>query len=703
MGSDNSKLSSENVREDAITNPNTENVPVDNESGSAPTDKPSEVVICDKTDLSLISQFTTGSEETTCCRGEETQECPCASTADTSAGCCSVEEHQAPVSGKIFYGSVKGTSKEFSYSLLAKCKNAGMSFEIVDMKDYDPEELSSEEVALFVVSTYTDGTPPDNAAWFCQWLAESSTDERVGSLHLQKLRFAVFGCGNSQYEDNFNVVGKRMDTQLAAMGATRLRAFMAGDEDNGHMPQAFSSWANYLIHVLGSPIGAVQPAAPLPNTEEDLEEETASEGESEIDESEAANGSDDDIDMEDIGGAAPRRGQKPHVLKEVNGEKKEMVTPKLRANLTKQGYKILGSHSGVKLCRWTKAMMRGRGGCYKHTFYGIESHRCMEATPSLACANKCVFCWRHHTNPVGREWRWKMDPPLEIVEQAVAGHQQMVKQCRGIPGIVPGRIEEGMDVAHCALSLVGEPIMYPEINTFLAELHRRRISSFLVTNAQFPDRILNLCPVTQLYVSVDAATEDTLKAIDRPLFKDFWQRFNDSLSALKEKQQRTVYRLTLVKGWNAEEVENYANLVSLGQPDFIEIKGVTFCGEISASNLTMQNVPYHEEVCAFSSAICDRLGGEYGLACAHVHSCCVLLARKNTYLKDGRWHTWINYNKFQDLVAQGVPFTSEDYMEPTPDWAVYGAEEGGFDPCETRFKKVRKHKAKEDQNTENAP
>ena len=53
----------------------------------------------------------------------------------------------------------------------------------------------------------------------------------------------------------------------------------------------------------------------------------------------------------------------------------------------------------MKLCRWTKSMLRGRGGCYKHAFYGIESHRCMEATPSLACANKCVFCWRHHTNP----------------------------------------------------------------------------------------------------------------------------------------------------------------------------------------------------------------------------------------------------------------------------------------------------------------
>ena len=68
-----------------------------------------------------------------------------------------------------------------------------------------------------------------------------------------------------------------------------------------------------------------------------------------------------------------------------------------------------------------------------------------------------------------------------------------------------------VQVAHCALSLVGEPIMYPEINAILTELHKRHISTFLVTNAQFPDRIRHLVPITQLYVSVDAATRDTLK------------------------------------------------------------------------------------------------------------------------------------------------------------------------------------------------
>ena len=90
---------------------------------------------------------------------------------------------------------------------------------------------------------------------------------------------------------------------------------------------------------------------------------------------------------------------------------------------------------------------------------------------------------------------------------------------------------------HCSLSLVGEPIMYPEINTLTNELHRRRISTFLVTNAQFPDAITSLKPVTQLYVSMDAATKERLKTIDRPLFGDFWERFVDSLKALRDKQQ----------------------------------------------------------------------------------------------------------------------------------------------------------------------
>ncbi len=45
----------------------------------------------------------------------------------------------------------------------------------------------------------------------------------------------------------------------------------------------------------------------------------------------------------------------------------------------------------------------------------------MEATPSLACANKCVFCWRHHSNPTGTSWTWDMQGPREILDGCLKG------------------------------------------------------------------------------------------------------------------------------------------------------------------------------------------------------------------------------------------------------------------------------------------
>lgn len=87
--------------------------------------------------------------------------------------------------------------------------------------------------------------------------------------------------------------------------------------------------------------------------------------------------------MEDLGGAAPRKGRGrggsgttadggdgAHLKKRGSSSSDsdvvkvapEMLTPMVRSSLTKQGYKLIGSHSGVKMCRWTKSMLRGRCG-----------------------------------------------------------------------------------------------------------------------------------------------------------------------------------------------------------------------------------------------------------------------------------------------------------------------------------------------------
>ncbi|KAF8409964.1 hypothetical protein HHK36_002483 [Tetracentron sinense] len=592
--------------------------------------------------------------------------------------------------GKLFFVSQTGTSKTLARRLFDLLNLNHLPFDLVDPKDYEPEDLPKETLVLIVASTWEDGKPPPDAGFFANWLLESSDDFRVGSLLLSACKFAVFGVGSRSYGETFNAVARDFSKRMRALGALEVLPVCEGDVDLGDLDEIFDVWNRKLIAVLkgnswengrlsGSRIVSESESESVDGSEEDDVEENGLES--------------GIVDLEDIAGKGPSR--KSMTVSATNGKvngEKEMVTPVIRTSLEKQGYKIIGSHSGVKLCRWTKSQLRGRGGCYKHSFYGIESHRCMETTPSLACANKCVFCWRHHTNPVGKSWTWKMDDPIEIVNTAIDLHTKMIKEMKGVPGVKPERLSEGLSPRHCALSLVGEPIMYPEINTLVDELHRRRISTFLVTNAQFPEKITMLKPITQLYVSVDAATKDSLKAIDRPLFGDFWERFVDSLKALQEKEQRTVYRLTLVKGWNTEDIDAYSNLFNIGKPDFVEIKGVTYCGSTATSKLTMENVPWHSDVKAFSEALALKSKGEYQVACEHVHSCCVLLAKAEKFKVNGQWFTWIDYEKFHDLVASGKPFNSNDYMAPTPSWAAYGAEEGGFDPDQSRYRKERHHK-----------
>lgn len=298
---------------------------------------------------------------------------------------------------------------------------------------------------------------------------------------------------------------------------------------------------------------------------------------------------------------------------------------------------------------------------------------------------------------------------------AVKEHIDMIKETKGIPGVKKDRWLAAHTVRHCALSLVGEPIMYPRIDEFLADLHRRDISTYLVTNGQHPKAIETLRPITQLYVSVDASTPETLEAIDRPLFKDAWERLRYSLKCLKDKGQRTVARLTVVKGWNSDEISGYAKLIALGHCSLVEVKGVTFCGKSDASNLNMSNSPWHHEVVEMVKNLQKELKKirdetpegqekipEYGLACEHKHSVSVLLARVDQFAVDDpvtgkrKWRTWIDYDKFQILAAKYAEdptfkFGVQDYLDDTPDWALFGAESEGFDPTETRHRKKKKH------------
>lgn len=649
----------------------------------------------------------------------------------------------------IFFSSLGGTTEaaanklaeelnQWIYALDTDSIPRPLNPQVLDLSevDYDDYFISAPKgdkhtkyFYFVLMPTYNIDTTIDN---FLEQLQETHHDFRIDTAPLSGiLGYSVFGFGDREgwptEEEGFCSQGKEVDKWLAKLTG-RKRAYPLGIGDvQSDAQERLKEWRLGVQEILldvcaGKGLGEGVPGSgnALESDEEDIDEDE-DEVDSETPQSNKPRKTKTKSNLDDVEdlGKMVKNESDPEEPMEVDfttykksvkavtpSAPKEMVptsSPTYSA-LTKQGYTIVGSHSGVKICRWTKSALRGRGSCYKFSFYGIRSHLCMETTPSLSCSNKCVFCWRHGTNPVGTTWRWVVDPPEKIFDGVKEGHYKKIKMMRGVPGVRAERFAEAMCIRHCALSLVGEPIFYPHINEFTALLHKEHISSFLVCNAQHPAQLASLKPVTQLYVSIDASNKESLRKVDRPLNRDFWERFCACLDILRERrfEQRTVFRLTLVKGFNmADEIAGYADLVARGLPCFVEIKGVTYCGTATsaAAGLTMQNVPFYAEVQEFVEVLNKELnnrGLEYGIAAEHAHSCCALLASTRFRKRvDGEWKwcTLIDYDRFFELLESGEEFKPEDYMgEPTPEWALWG--NGGFNPEDERVYRKGKNKEK---------
>ena len=163
-----------------------------------------------------------------------------------------------------------------------------------------------------------------------------------------------------------------------------------------------------------------------------------------------------------------------------------------------------------------------------------------------------------------------------------------------------------------------------------------------------------------------------LKDVDKPLFKDYWERLLQSLDYLAQKKQRTCIRLTVVKGINDSLLEKYAELIQRGNPDFIEVKSYMFVGP-SRQRLSQENMPLHEEIVAFSKALLKYLP-EWDIVSEHIASHVLMFAKKKFKINN-IWHTWIDFEKWHELVnndPEGKSFTTMDFLRRTPQVGLSG-------------------------------
>ena len=291
--------------------------------------------------------------------------------------------------------------------------------------------------------------------------------------------------------------------------------------------------------------------------------------------------------------------------------------------LKKHGYHLAGTHGAVKTCLWLNKSLRNKGSCYKSQFYGMASHRCIQMTPTLVCNHRCLHCWRAVEVPVALPEPW--DTPEEIVNGCLAEHHRLVSGYGGSEFMDKAKWKEAFEPKHVAISLSGEPTLYPYLPDIIGEFHKKDLTTFVVTNGTNPEMVGNIRP-TQLYISLNAPDKGIYEKACRPL-ADTWDNIRQSLELMKDSKTRTAIRITLTRGVNMVSPEGYAHLIELAEPDYVELKAYMHLG-FSRKRLARDSMPPHQEVKEFSEKVAESLG--YRVADVSEASRVVLLSKDGT-------------------------------------------------------------------------
>ncbi|CAO1617258.1 unnamed protein product [Sympodiomycopsis kandeliae] len=155
----------------------------------------------------------------------------------------------------IFYGSQTGTAEEYATKIAKEIKGRfGASSLVCDPEEYEFEKLDAlpeDAAAVFVMATYGEGEPTDNAVTFFEFLKEEPQFSSGDSL--SNLKYVVFGLGNRTYE-HYNAVARQLDERLTSLGATRIGERGEGDDDKS-MEEDYLAWKDGMLDALASQLG----------------------------------------------------------------------------------------------------------------------------------------------------------------------------------------------------------------------------------------------------------------------------------------------------------------------------------------------------------------------------------------------------------------------------------------------------------------
>jgi tRNA wybutosine-synthesizing protein 1 len=212
----------------------------------------------------------------------------------------------------------------------------------------------------------------------------------------------------------------------------------------------------------------------------------------------------------------------------------------------------------------------------------------------------------------------KMEPekvaePQEIVSKLMEERKRLIMGHYGDARHEKQKLNESLLPAHYAISLSGEPTMYPKLPDLIKYLKSlpETKSIFLVTNGQEPDMLKRLqdedALPTQLYLSTNAADYESFLSINRPRYDDSWERWNSSLKMLSKLNTRTVLRITLIRNYNTDDkmIPAFASMLKMSSPNFVEIKSYMHVGR-SINRLDHENMLDMDEIRHFATELAKK-------------------------------------------------------------------------------------------------
>lgn len=309
--------------------------------------------------------------------------------------------------------------------------------------------------------------------------------------------------------------------------------------------------------------------------------------------------------------------------------------------LEKASYELVGKHrhSAVKVCHWCKKAILNGGSCYKNKFYGIESERCVQFTPALPfCTQKCVFCWRDPAS-YSPEWKGGVDDAVEVAQGAIKAQLHNLNGFPGNANVDMTAWKRSQTPKHVAISLAGEPCLYPQLPALIKEFHRMGLTTFLVSNGTRPEMIEQLedehALPTQMYLSLAAYDRFSHEKILLPQEPDTWKKYEESLELMAKTKgnTRTVLRMTLMKTLNMSDaaIDGFAKLIQMANPDYVEAKSYMHVGA-SYMILEKGEMPTQQQISEFSQKLAQETG--YLVTDEHGPSAVTLLCRDERAQKE---------------------------------------------------------------------